>query len=226
MPLYYKNNFFEQYNKKYISISDEDLSMIIEHLPFFPRNGTLLDLACGSGIIGERLKFIFPKVTFIGTDICFPLIKWAKFPVCQSDAFHLSFHDNSFDCIIAAAAFHHFPHIEEVLRECSRCLKPNGVFLAYDPNKFHPQRFLMMTNPLRKIFYKTGDQAISPKFFQGLLLKENFRDILVSYLTFKEETSSFYAKLNYKIIDEISSLGWNWLLPILSPWFIISAVRR
>ncbi len=61
--------------------------------------------------------------------------------------------------------------------------KTSGSFAAYDPNLFHPQRLLMMTKPLRTIFYKIGDRAMSPIRFKGMLSKNGFDRIRISYFT-------------------------------------------
>ncbi|MCK4820872.1 class I SAM-dependent methyltransferase, partial [bacterium] len=211
---------------KYDYYSDEDLRIIRKCLPSFPPNSKLLDLACGSGVIGEHFQSQFSKINVIGTDICLPLLKWASYYKCQSDACFLPFSDHSFDCIIAAAAFHHFPNIGKAVKECSRCLKPGGFFLAYDPNKFHPQRFVMMTDPLRHIFYKSGDHAVSPVHLRKILIKDNFERIRIRYVAFRGRGGSFLAGLNYKVAIDLSDSRLKWILPLTAPWFVITAIKR
>jgi len=225
MALRYKKDFFEKHPEKYDYIAEEDFNFLIKNLPSFPSNGILLDLGCGSGINGERFQRIFPQITVIGTDISLHLLKWAEFSVCQSDAVYLPFKENSFDCIIAAAAFHHFPLIEAVVKESSRCLKPGGIFIAYDPNKFHPQRFIMMTDPLRHFFYQTGDCAISPKYFEKILLKSGIKKIKINYFAFKGKDPRSLSTLNCKIVNALSKSRFKWLIPILSPWFSITGIK-
>lgn len=225
MALRYKKDFFEKHPEKYDYIAEKDFNFLIKNLTQFPSGGILLDLGCGSGINGEHFQSVFPQLIIIGTDISLHLLKWAEFPVCQSDAVYLPFKENSFDCIIAAAAFHHFPLIETVVKECSRCLKPGGVFMAYDPNKFHPQRFIMMTDPLRHIFYETGDCAISPKYFEKILLKSGIKKIKINYIAFKGKEPGSLSALNYKIVNALSKSRFKRLLPIFSPWFSINGIK-
>jgi tRNA (uracil-5-)-methyltransferase TRM9 len=225
MALSYRGDFFKEHADQYDYLSDEDFSIVKESLPTFPSNGTLLDLGCGSGAVGTRFRLLFPQLTVIGTDICLPLLKWVGFQKCQSDASHLPFENDSFDGIVAAAALHHFPNIGAAIKECGRCLKTDGVFLAYDPNRLHPQRFIMMTNPLRHIFYKTGDHAISPVRLRRIMKKENFREVRIRYIAFEGKGGSLIADLNYKMVNQLIYRRLDRILKLVAPWFIITAVK-
>lgn len=226
MPFFNRKNLFENHKGPFGCIAEEDFNMIQEYLPFHLLSGKVLDLACGSGELSNRIKSLLPGQLTIGTDLSLNLLKWGDFPKCQSDALDLPFRDNSFDSILAGAAFHHFPNLERAISECSRCLKSNGFFLAYDPNKFHPQRLIMMTDPLRHIFYRSGDHAISPRRFKKLLIKNGFKDVQLRYFAFKATNPGFLSKLNHKLF----SIGQHFksnssILAAIAPWFVISAVR-
>ncbi|MBF0224824.1 MAG: methyltransferase domain-containing protein [Desulfobacterales bacterium] len=225
MALIYKKDFLETHKEEYDYLGEEDFNLLLKKLPLSPSRGTLLDLACGSGVIGKLFKNKFPELEVVGMDICLSLLKWAKFPVCQSDVFNLPFKNDSFDLIISAGAFHHFSRIDYAIKECYRCLKPNGIFMAFDPNKFHPQRFIMMTAPLRHIFYKVGDRALSPIYFKKSLIAQGIKNVNISYVTFKWKGASSFNNLNYQLFNKISKTQFNKLLPILSPWFIITGVK-
>jgi ubiquinone/menaquinone biosynthesis C-methylase UbiE len=225
MSIYYPKNYFQNYTQKYGCVSEKDLASIIRYLPPIHPDSTILDLACGSGVLGERLKSSNHDITILGADICLPLLKWAVFPTCQSDAGHLPFKDAAFDGIVAAAAFHHFPDIDVVLNECSRCLKPGGFLLAYDPNKFHLQRFLMMTDPLRHVFYRNGDHAISPIAFRKKLTVQGFGAVTISYLAFNGEGRTSLSRLNHKLASLNDGCWPNWLQPLIFPWFVITATK-
>lgn len=225
MALYYRKDFFEKHDQKYDYIDSEDFKFLLKNIPLSKISGNVLDLACGSGSFGEKFQQTFSDVQVVGTDICLPLLKWAEYPVCQSDVLHLPFQENSLDCIIAAAAFHHFENIEKVIKECGRCLKQNGIFIAYDPNKYHPQRFIMMTDPLRHIFYKNGDHAISPQYFKKTLEKSGFKEVTTNYFSLKGKKTSKGLILNYKIIDFAKRMHLFSLIPLFSPWFIITGKK-
>ena len=226
MPYFYNDNYFETFGEKYDNISKRDFDYIKENQPSIRTKGVMLDLACGSGAIGERFKSSVPSLKAIGVDISFNLLKWANISVCQADVSQLPFRANSIDHIIAAAAFHHFASVESVIKECARCLKTNGSFVAYDPNLFHPQRLLMMTKPLRNLFYKIGDRAMSPIHFKSQLLKNGFNQIKISYFTFEGIKTGIYANINYRITKTILRCRLNWMLPFVSPWYLISAIKK
>lgn len=225
MSLFYGKYFFDRYQGPFRCISEGDFDRIWDCFPIHPPKGKVLDLACGSGELGTQLQALFSTLSLIGADLSLNLLKWANFPKCQSDALDLPFRDNSFDCIVAGAAFHHFPSIKKVIKECSRCLKPEGIFFAYDPNKFHPQRLIMMTNPLRHIFYRNGDHAISPMHFRKMLIKESFKRINIRYVAFRGKRASLLAGLNYKITSYLSVSRLRPILPLTAPWFIITAIK-
>jgi ubiquinone/menaquinone biosynthesis C-methylase UbiE len=183
-------------------------------------------MACGSGELGNRLKELSPDLSVFGIDLSLNLLTWAQFPICKSDALCLPFKDNSFECILAGAAFHHFPDINRAMMECRRCLKPKGLFLAYEPNKYHPQRLIMMTNPLRFIFYKSGDHAISPGVFKKMLIQNGFSEIELQYIALRMKNPGHLGKLNFAVFDKIKQIRLNALSPILAPWFMVSAIKK
>ncbi len=226
MSLMYSKDFFDRHNGPLECISNEDFHMILDWLPRSISKGKFLDLACGSGEFGNRLQKLFPELQVYGIDLSLNLLEWGTFSKCQGNALDLPFHSNTFDCIIAAAAFHHFPSIKKAMSECARCLKPGGLFLAYEPNKFHPQRFVMMTDPLRYIFYRNGDHAISPIHFQRILLKHGLFNIRLKYLSLNMIKPGLLAKLNSKLMNILILLRLEVFIPFVAPWFLISAEKR
>jgi len=226
VPFIYRKSLFEEHKGPFGSISEEDFSIVWECLPTHSLNGKVLDLACGSGELGKRLKSSLPALSLIGADISLNLLTWVNFPKCRSDALYLPFRDNSFNCIVAGAAFHHFPSIEKAIRECSRCLESEGFFLAYEPNRLHPQRFIMMTNPLRHIFYRSGDHAISPRRFKNLLTNNGFKEVKFKYVALRAINSGLLEKLNHRLLLEFQNLKLNSIIiPAIAPWFVISAIK-
>jgi ubiquinone/menaquinone biosynthesis C-methylase UbiE len=225
MPLVYKEDYFETFGEKYDNISQRDFDFIKANQPGLRPDGVMLDLACGSGAMGERFVASMPGLRAIGADLSRPLLQWSHMPTCQADVAQLPFKTDSVDHIIAAAAFHHFPSVERVIQECARCLKTGGGFAAYDPNLFHPQRLLMMTKPLRTIFYRIGDRAMSPIRFKAMLANNGFRQIRITYFAFEGLKTGLYGRINFKITNRIKEQGLNWLMPFVAPWYLISAVK-
>ena len=225
LSFFYRKTLFDEHKGPFGQFSEEDFNLVWECAPFRTLNGKVLDLACGSGEVGNHFKTLFPELSVIGADNSLNLLKWVNFPQCQADAHYLPFRNNSFDCIVAGAAFHHFSNIERAITECSRCLKSKGFFFAYDPNKIHPQRFIMMTDPLRHIFYRSGDHAISPRHFESLLTKNGFKSVSFKYVALKGTTKGLLTRLNHKVLTGFRNLKLDTLIPVIAPWFVISAIK-
>ncbi|MCD4775413.1 MAG: methyltransferase domain-containing protein [Candidatus Aegiribacteria sp.] len=226
MKFRYRKNYFSDSKEKYDAIDDNDFDMISKFLPQLSNNPTILDLGCGSCSVSERIRKIIPGSSIIGIDICMPILQKSFEPCIQGDAAILPFKDGSFELIIAAAAFHHFPNIVKTLSESYRCLGNGGILLAYEPNKYHPQRSVMMTSPLRHFFYKSGDHAISPFSFKRQFKSTGFDNIKYHYISFGYETASKPARFNNIIHKRISSSRLKFLSVFTAPWFIITGVKN
>lgn len=109
-------------------------------------NETALDIGCGTGIQSQRLANLGYKVT--GIDISESLIKIAvekfrksnlkghKFLIHNAET--LLFPDNSFDVVNCCGPTLPFiENWESTLKEISRCLKPNGLFLLEVEGKWN-----------------------------------------------------------------------------------------
>ena len=94
------------------------------------KNGTVLDLACGTGILFPKLVERFGKV--VGLDYSLPMLEVAKrkgLPntyLVRGDALKLPFGGETFDTVVVSLGLRHFPDIETSLREIHRVLKSGG----------------------------------------------------------------------------------------------------
>lgn len=95
----------------------------------------ILDVGCGSGFCLENLIDRYPKAWIIGLDISPAMLlqaakigKTDKMMLCLSKAEQMAFVDHSFDLITAnlSLLWHDF---NDLLNECARLLKPNGLLL-------------------------------------------------------------------------------------------------
>lgn len=225
MKLFYKEGYFDEFNGKYESISDEEFESIKKHLPKFQKKANILDLGCGSGALGEHVKSYQSGSSVFGVDISLPLLRKCSISCCQSDACCLPFKDESLDVVIAAAAYHHFPDFNKAISEPFRCLRSGGQFFAYEPNRLHPHRFLLMTNPLRHIFYRTGDHAISPHRFVNQLKRVGFINIQIHFLALGNEKSSWFARFNKRVFDTVDNSRFDSVSCLLAPWFIVTGMK-
>src|SRR6266576_87304 len=103
-----------------------------------PANASVLEIACGTGIVTRRLRDRLPPgVKIVATDLNEAMMKYAaqkfgsedKIEWKPADATDLPFADQSFDAIVCQFGVMFFPDKERAAREAYRVLKPGGVFL-------------------------------------------------------------------------------------------------
>jgi len=101
-------------------------------------NSSVLELACGTGIVTRVLRDRLPATArLVATDLNEPMMQSAaaKFSRTeaiewrQADATDLPFDDGSFDAVVCQFGFMFFPDKPLSAREAYRVLKPGGVFL-------------------------------------------------------------------------------------------------
>jgi ubiquinone/menaquinone biosynthesis C-methylase UbiE len=159
-------------------------------------NSSVLELACGTGIVTRHLRDRLPASTrLVATDLSEPMMQdaMAKFTGGeaiewkQADACSLPFGDHQFDAVICQFGFMFVPDKPLCGREARRVLKPGGVFLfnVWDS---------LAKNPLGRIAHETVSvffETDPPAFYQvpfgyhdqaeitHLLETAGFRDVRV-----------------------------------------------
>ncbi|MFB8404438.1 class I SAM-dependent methyltransferase [Streptomyces sp. NPDC055912] len=97
-----------------------------------PGARTLLDLACGTGLVTERLTR--PGLRVYGADAAHAMLRVAggRVPgrVVRADARRLPFADASLDAVGAVWLLHLVPFTAEIVAEAARVLRPGGVLIA------------------------------------------------------------------------------------------------
>lgn len=104
-------------------VADKGLLDIHNKIAGVSRGELILELCCGTGVVGERLLFSGAKV--IGLDISLSMLEKAaaRLSSCvNGQAEHLPFSDNLFDILICRQAFH-FLDTKQVMQEMSRVVK-------------------------------------------------------------------------------------------------------
>jgi SAM-dependent methyltransferase len=114
-----------------------------------PPKAAVLELACGTGILTQRLRRALPvTVTLTATDLHEPMVAYARgklpnAPVTwqQADAQELPFPDAAFDAVACQFGFMFVPDKPRAFAEVRRVLKPNGllafnVWLGLEENSF------------------------------------------------------------------------------------------
>ncbi|WP_329522548.1 class I SAM-dependent methyltransferase [Streptomyces jietaisiensis] len=99
--------------------------------------GTLLDAACGTGIVTRRLAEARPGLRVVGSDLSPAMVRRAaaRLPgaVVRADSRRLPFPDGRFDAVATVWLLHLAPSAEDVrvmVAECARVLTPGGVWVT------------------------------------------------------------------------------------------------
>lgn len=101
----------------------------------------ILDIGCGNGIAAYSFALLGHEVYAIDPDMSADVglgatnklastINKGSISTHQAFAEKLPFADATFDIIYARQALHHFTNLSQGLSECSRVLKPKGLFFA------------------------------------------------------------------------------------------------
>ena len=105
----------------------------------------IADLGCGSGTFTALLARA--GYDCVGLDISAKLIevgrrKYPGIEFAEGDIEHLPFPDASFDGVLLSGVVHHFPDPSRCAGEVFRILRPQGRFVAFDPNRMNPFMWL------------------------------------------------------------------------------------
>uniref|UniRef100_G3MS22 2-methoxy-6-polyprenyl-1,4-benzoquinol methylase, mitochondrial n=1 Tax=Amblyomma maculatum TaxID=34609 RepID=G3MS22_AMBMU len=121
-------------------------------------------------------------------DLLYPDISWT-----QGDAEELPFGDSQFDAYTIAFGIRNVTHIDKVLSEAYRVLKPGGRFLCLE--------FSQVENPLLRSFYDSYSFQVIP--VMGLLLARDWK----SYQYLVESIRKFPCQELFK--DMIQAAGFK-----------------
>ena len=121
---------------------------------------TLLDVGCGTGPMIELLSGKYPEKHYTGLDLTPRMIDVAKAKGIPNTSFlvgdseNLPFADESFDAVICANSFHHYPNPQRFFDGTHRVLKHGGRMILRDYTSFRPIVWLMnhIEMPLANIF--------------------------------------------------------------------------
>lgn len=178
--------------------------------PLLPKShgGRCLDLGCGPGI---RTEIEGLGYQYIGLD---------RFTVpgatVRSDSAQLPFTDNSFDLIVAASSFEHFPDPWSAAREVSRTLKPDGcavISLSFLEPYHARSHFHMSHLGASKLFTDAGliVEEIQPFEWTGIeaSVQALYQVTLLRWLAGLIVKSSLFCRkllimLAIKILDDVS----------------------
>jgi SAM-dependent methyltransferase len=109
-------------------------------------NLSWLDVGCGQGDLLSLGKQHFRSVA--GCDLSEEMLRYCEGleTRLQTSPEQLPFPDESFDLLTAVCVYHHVPPPQrlQLTKECTRLLKPGGVFAIIEHNPFNPMTQLIV----------------------------------------------------------------------------------
>ena len=99
----------------------------------------VLDVACGTGVLLERLVDVVDGLQAVGVDVSPAMLERSRAKRLgrdvhwvRADARRLPLVDAAFDVVVCSSALHYFREPEECLREMQRVLAPGGTLILVD----------------------------------------------------------------------------------------------
>lgn len=115
---------------RFAAFAAPELESIVSDLKL-PKDGTALDLGCGTGLATALLAdHLGPAATVVGLDLSLPHFEAAsgkhRLPLIQGDAEQLCFRDAAFDLVWCCNTVNHVRHPVACLRALRRTLRADG----------------------------------------------------------------------------------------------------
>ena len=151
-------------------ITDDELLRKHAEMCEVPRGARMLDVCCGSGVVGELFRGRVGEM--VGLDLTPEMVKLANDRldvVHQGTVYDLPFEDASFDLVVTREVLHILPWPERPCSEIFRVLKPGGQFITGQILPFGADDAAWMY----RIFKKK-----QPLIF-NLFQEEDFRELLL-----------------------------------------------
>lgn len=146
------NGFYDNYGERWYTADDDPVALLraenkiktpwvinrirANHL----FNANVLDVACGGGFLSNELSRAGFNVTAI--DLSEESLRVAhdhdythKVKYEKVDAYHLPYENESFDVVTVMDFLEHVETPASIIKECSRVLKPGGLFFFHTFNR-------------------------------------------------------------------------------------------
>jgi len=134
-----------------------------------PGTGTLLDVACGGGLLAPHVRGYHHVGVDIGTSAT-RIARQHGVTTVQGDVLRLPVKDAAADVVVAGEIFEHVRDLDGVVAEIARVLRPGGTLVCDTLSDSWLSRFVMVTVAERLPFVPAGihDPAlfVSPRRLQ------------------------------------------------------------
>jgi DNA gyrase subunit B len=121
----------KNWHESAIWLTHEELLQTHADLSQVPKDAKVLDVCCGSGVVGAAFKDRVGSVE--GLDLTPEMIAMAQTrldKVHRGDVYEMPFEDNSYDMVVNREVLHLLPRPEQPVSEIFRVLKPGGQFVV------------------------------------------------------------------------------------------------
>ena len=154
MRTYYTKRHAQQYNRIWRAFTEKTLAATLSLLNSTELEAAarqrsqplrILDAACGTGLLLERLAHLFPQAELYGVDASqamleqaaqalrgYQYVQLAQAKLTDGETAGLAYEPAFFDLIFCMNTFHYFPSPQATLQGLARLLAPNGRMLLED----------------------------------------------------------------------------------------------
>jgi ubiquinone/menaquinone biosynthesis C-methylase UbiE len=160
---------------------------------------SVLEIACGTGIVTRHLRDTLPKsVRIVATDLNESMLSFARAKFGhddvvewkQADASSLPFADGSFDVVVCQFGLMFFPDKAASLREVHRVLRPGGLFVFSVWDSIDKNELAQITHQTVSSFFENDPPSFyevpftlhDQKIIADLLSEAGFNDAEFSVL--------------------------------------------
>jgi ubiquinone/menaquinone biosynthesis C-methylase UbiE len=178
--------------------NEESLRLLVE-LAELSGEDTVLDVACGTGMVACAFAEIAKHVS--GIDLTSAMLEQAKLLAqhrnlsnlswYQGDIEELPFSDDSFSVVLSRYAFHHFLNPGSVIREMSRVCHPGGKIMIIDA--ILPPEKIDAYNRFEKLFDPSHNRALTMEEMQRLVENADLQDVRLAFYKMEMELESQLA---------------------------------
>ncbi|MEC7947896.1 MAG: class I SAM-dependent methyltransferase [Myxococcota bacterium] len=155
----------DQYDRSSRWCTDAELLDAIYASASVDASSTVLDLACGTGLVSRR--FHGRVAELVGLDVTPAMAAQARPALDRfvlADATRIPLADDLFDAVVCRQGLQ-FMDLDRVLPELRRVLRPGGRLVTADLHAYGPEdrdeyfEVLRLRNPARRNFFVAGDMA-------------------------------------------------------------------
>src|SRR3990170_6668484 len=173
--------------------------------------GTILDIGTADGLMLGNLKDTFPNATCAGIEYARDLMACGEsktIHLIQGNALVLPIKDDTFDVVVATAIIEHVSEPIQLIREASRVLRGNGIFIVTTPHPFwegiatyighlkkEEHHELITLRKLKSLFDTAGFEITNAEQFMISPIGMPFELILEKILKF--------FRLNFLLLNQI-----------------------